>query len=227
VKPVVLITAGGKGLRAGSPIPKQFVEINGIPLLVYTVKKFTNFLNNIPVVITLPQGYEQTWKTISNSFLTNVNMFTCDGGATRFESVRNGLHLIEESLPESDLIAVHDAARPFVNMEVIKDSFETAERLGSAIPLTAISNSIRKINSNGETHAVNRSEYREVQTPQVFRAKELIKSYNQKYKESFTDDASVFEADGNKTYWVKGDPMNVKITNAHDLKLAELLLNNE
>ena len=216
---VVIIVAGGKGERMKAVVPKQFLEIKGRPILMYTLEVFHNFDPEIQIVLVLPADQIDVWKSLCKKHaFTLTHTIEC-GGSTRFHSVKNGLTAV--SIPS--LVAVHDGVRPLVSVETINACFDAASEYGTAVPVIDAIDSIRKITENGSVSA-NRSEYKFVQTPQVFDGELLIKAYRQDFSECFTDDASVVEAMGAKMHLVAGNRENIKITTEMDLILANQLM---
>jgi 2-C-methyl-D-erythritol 4-phosphate cytidylyltransferase len=214
----VIITAGGIGKRMGSEIPKQFLVIGNKPIILHTIEQFLTYDSSIELILVLPEEYVHIWEEICQKYLFTKEHQVALGGAERFHSIQNGLALVT-----GDLIAVHDAVRPLVSVDVIASSFDAAEKKGAAIPVLSISESVRKI-EHSNSFAVNRDDYKLVQTPQCFQASILQHAYQQRYSHLFTDDASVAESDGIKITLVEGNRENIKITTPHDLKLAELFL---
>lgn len=214
----VIITAGGIGKRMGSEIPKQFLVIGNKPIILHTIEQFLKYDSSIELILVLPEEYVHIWEEICQKYLFTRDHKVALGGAERFHSIQNGL-----VLATADLIAVHDAVRPLVDVDVIATCFVAAEKNGAAIPVFSISESVRKIDHD-KSFAVNRDDYKLVQTPQCFQASILQQAYQQHYSHLFTDDASVVEADGIKITLVEGNRENIKITTPHDLKLAELFL---
>jgi len=219
MKKSVIIVAGGFGSRMHSNTPKQFLNVNGSPLLFYTIRCFDSFIKGIPIILVLPEPYIDYWKSIIKKNNFNYTHLITSGGETRFQSVKNGLKLISEP----GLIAIHDGVRPLVSKETLQRVFTKAEKEGNAIPAIPINESIRKIAAEN-TEQVNREHYRLIQTPQCFHSDIIRRAYEQQYREEFTDDASVVEAMGTKIYLVEGNPENIKITRPVDLKIAEALL---
>jgi 2-C-methyl-D-erythritol 4-phosphate cytidylyltransferase len=216
---VVIIVAGGKGERMKAVVPKQFLEIKGRPILMHTLEVFRNFDPEIQIVLVLPADQIDVWKSLCKKHaFTLTHTIEC-GGSTRFHSVKNGLTAV--SIPS--LVAVHDGVRPLVSVETISACFDAASEYGTAVPVIDAIDSIRKITENGSV-SVNRSEYKFVQTPQVFDGELLIKAYRQEFSENFTDDASVVEAMGAKMHLVTGNRENIKITTEMDLILANQLM---
>lgn len=216
---VVIILAGGKGERMKAVVPKQFLEIKGRPILMHTLEVFRNFDPEIQIVLVLPADQIDVWKSLCKKHaFTLTHTIEC-GGSTRFHSVKNGLTAV--SIPS--LVAVHDGVRPLVSVETISACFDAASEYGTAVPVIDAIDSIRKVTDNGSV-SVNRSEYKFVQTPQVFDGELLIKAYRQEFSENFTDDASVVEAMGAKMHLVTGNRENIKITTEMDLILANQLM---
>lgn len=219
-KQAVIIVAGGKGERMKSETPKQFLECAGLPVLMHTIKVFWEYNNEIDIVLTLPKQHIDYWNALVKQYRFSISHRIAEGGNTRFCSVKNALDLLDKDF---GLVAIHDGVRPLVNVETIKNCFDTAEEKGNAIPVHNLSESIRKIEDNGSI-ALDRSNYKLVQTPQVFDTSILKESYKQPFSENFTDDASVVEAAGHKVYLVEGNVENIKITTPFDLTLATILL---
>jgi len=218
LKKSVIITAGGIGKRMGTELPKQFLLVKGKPIIFHTIQKFYAVDSEIEIIVVLPESSVPFWEMLCQKYLFTIEHKVVVGGEERFHSIQNGL--IETT---GDIIAVHDAVRPCVSKDVIRNCFVTAEKFGAAIPVLSISESLRKIvgeNSN----AVNREDFKIVQTPQCFKIEIIQKAYRQHYSKLFTDDASVVEADGQKINLIDGNRENIKITTPEDLKLAELFL---
>jgi len=214
----VIITAGGIGKRMGTEIPKQFLLLKGKPIILHTIEKFHAFDRSMEIIVVLPDFYIPQWEILCQKFLFTVEHKVVTGGAERFYSIQNGL--METS---GDIIAVHDAVRPCVSNEVIGNCFRAAEKFGAAIPVLSITESLRKLDGENST-AVNREDYKIVQTPQCFKTEILQTAYRQTYSKLFTDDASVVEASGQKIQLVQGNRENIKITTPEDLKLAGLFI---
>ena len=219
MKNTVIIVAGGKGLRMGGDLPKQFLPLHGKPVLMHTIEAFYKWDAEACLMIVIPQEHESYWKMLCKELNFTVPHRVVYGGETRFHSVCNGLQAIEEG-EEDSLIAVHDGVRPFVSGDVISSCFAIAETFGAAIPVIPMIESVREING-GESRPFDRNHLCIVQTPQVFRADILRKAYEQPYDERFTDDASVVEASGHPIHLVEGNHENIKITTPMDLRYAE------
>ncbi len=227
MKKYVIIVAGGKGLRMGSDLPKQFIPIAGKPVLMHTIEKFWNWNNEADIILVLPEEHQPYWKMLCKEIGCKVPHRIVTGGETRFHSVQNGLNAIRDEIDAIQgkaLIAVHDGVRPFVSEEVIENCFIKAESSGGVIPVLPIIDSIRKITNQEKSISVDRSFYYIVHTPQVFKAAELFKAYEQHFISSFTDDASVFESAGFHVELVKSNRENIKITTPFDLAIAKTLL---
>ena len=217
----VIIVAGGKGLRMGGDIPKQFVPINGMPVLMRTIEAFYAYDPQINIILVLPSAHQAYWKGLCEEYHFSIPYQLANGGETRFHSVKNGLALI----PSSDgIVGVHDGVRPFVAQSVIKECYEQAAQLQAVVPVTEVVETVRYIREDGGSETVPRDRYKLVQTPQVFTVDLLKKAYAQEYIPLFTDDASVVEHCGATVYLVKGNRENIKLTTPFDLKVAEALL---
>ncbi|SRR6056297_725076 len=221
MKRKVIIVAGGKGTRMLSETPKQFLKIGNEPVLIHTLKRFYSLSKEIEIILVLPENEITQWKKICKEYKFDIPHKLAYGGRTRFQSVENGLRNINESC----LVAVHDGVRPLVSTRTIKNAFKIASEKGNAVPAIKIEPSIRFI-TNEKNKAVDRNQYRIIQTPQVFQSNLLKKAYQQDFQDSFTDDASVVENTGVDINLVEGNPENIKITTKKDLRIAEALLNS-
>lgn len=218
----VIIVAGGKGERMQSNVPKQFLPLHGEVVLMHTIRLFFRFDPECRIIVVLPESQFSNWKELCKLYNFAIPHSISAGGATRYESVKNGLALASGD----GLIAVHDGVRPLASTETLTACFNTAGKCGTAIPVVDAIESIRKICDKGSV-AVDRSLYKLVQTPQVFEASLLKKAYEQDYSPLFTDDASVVEALGYAVELVPGNPENIKITTPGDLLIAEVLIKPE
>lgn len=217
----VIIVAGGVGSRMKSDRPKQFLDLNGLPVIVHTINAFLRYNPSIQIIIVVHKNYRSHLEGIIQKFELALASITITlGGETRFDSVKNGLKAITVT---EGLVGIHDAARPLVSTETIKVCFETAQEKGNAIPCVPVNESMRKI-SNNINQAVNRNEYRIIQTPQCFRLSQLLPAFETAYSSAFTDDATVLEAAGGQIHLVEGNNENIKITSPQDLVLAQALL---
>lgn len=219
MKKYVLIVAGGKGVRMGSDLPKQFIPLKDKPLLMHTLTAFYEWDATAELLLVLPESHQDYWRMLCRELNFHVPHTVVTGGETRFHSVQNGLNLINEP----GLVAVHDGVRPFVTPEIISACFAEAAVSGAAIPVVPIVDSLRK--REGDTSSpVDRDAYCAVQTPQVFVSALLLSAYKQPYTKAFTDDASVVEAAGGRISLVAGSKENIKVTTAADLLYAKLLV---
>ncbi|MDR1525500.1 MAG: 2-C-methyl-D-erythritol 4-phosphate cytidylyltransferase [Tannerella sp.] len=219
MKRTVIIVAGGKGVRMGGGLPKQFVPLQGKPVLMHTLAVFHQWDATAEILLVIPEEQASYWTMLCKELNCTVPHRIVYGGGTRFHSVRNGLNETEGE----GLIAVHDGVRPFVSQEVIASCFATAGAFGAAIPVVPVIESVREING-GESRPFDRNRLCVVQTPQVFRASLLRRAYEQPYQERFTDDASLVEATGHAIRLVDGNRENIKITTPADLACAAFLL---
>ena len=223
MKKNAIIVAGGSGTRLGGDLPKQFQPLNGRPVLWWSLKAFHDEDPRTKITLVLNPGYIQTWIEMFMS-LPEEDQFVhelAEGGDSRTKSVKNGIILIPAS--DDELIAVHDAARPLVTIDMIREGWETAARHGAAIPAVPVTDSLRRLSDDGSV-AVDRKDYVAVQTPQVFRASVLDGSYEKNPDAVYSDDASAVEAAGFRPVIFKGSPRNIKVTNPGDIQIASLLL---
>ena len=218
-----IILAGGKGLRMGSDIPKQFLPVGGLPVLMHTIRRFREYDASLHIILVLPKAQQDYWKRLCEKYQFDIDYAVADGGATRFHSIKNGLQLIPDE--EQGVVAVHDGVRPFPAVGVIRDCFETARQTGTAIPVIPVVETIRHLeNKVQRSKTVPRDEYRLVQTPQAFDIQLHKRAYAQEYNDGFTDDASVVESLGHPITLVNGNRENIKITTPFDLTIAEALI---
>ena len=220
IKKYAIIVAGGNGTRANTPVPKQFMKLDGKPIIMHAIGKFSEAGLNIEIIVVLNKDLISQWYELCREHNFNTEVKIIEGGENRFESVKRGLTLTGEE----GIVAVHDAARPLVSAKTIITSFKAAEMYGNAVPAIPLTDSIRQIDSS-KSIAVDRTRYCIIQTPQCFHAGILKKAYSSaEYKIHFTDDASVVEASGEKIHLVDGNPDNIKITTPRDFVIAEALL---
>ena len=212
---IALIVAGGVGNRLKKKIPKQFLTINHAPVLIHTIKQFAH-LDRIIVVI--PKNYFDLWKNLCQEYKFKIKHELVEGGGNRFFSVKNGL----ESINTNGIIIIHDGVRPFVSKKLINQSISSVKKNTGIIPTIPVTNSIRSINQK-ESKNLTRKTLHNIQTPQSFRIKDIKQAYRQPFKDSFTDDSSVFEANGGKIENIAGEECNIKITKPLDLDIANLL----
>ncbi len=220
----IIIVAGGKGLRMGTDIPKQFLPVAGKPVLMHTIERFHRYSPTLKIILVLPKAQQEYWKTLCKEYCFSIEYMLADGGETRFHSVQNGLALIPDD--EEGVVGVHDGVRPFPAVSVISKCYETARTAKAVIPVVPVVETLRHI-ASGENFSttVPRSEYALVQTPQTFDIQLLKAANRQPYTEMFTDDASVVEAYGQNITLVEGDRENIKITTPFDLQIAQCILN--
>jgi 2-C-methyl-D-erythritol 4-phosphate cytidylyltransferase len=216
-----IIVAGGKGIRMNSDLPKQFIELNGLPLLMHTFNAFHSFDSTIQYILVLPEHNIPVWKELCIKYNFNTEHKITIGGETRFHSVKNGLSLIWDE----GIVFIHDGVRPLVSSATISNCYETALEKGNALPVISQSESLREIRDNSNI-SVDRSRYFSVQTPQTFRVSLIKNAYEQPYSEHFTDDATVLESKGYAINIVEGNRQNIKITYPEDIIIAEALLKN-
>jgi 2-C-methyl-D-erythritol 4-phosphate cytidylyltransferase len=215
----VVIVAGGSGKRMGADIPKQFLNLAGRPVLMHTIERFKAFNDAIEIITVLPENQLRYWVDLQKKHSFDVPHTLVKGGLHRFISVKNGLKFVNTP----SLVAIHDGVRPFVTIDTIKRCFETAEKLGNAIPAVSPSDSLRMLTDKGSV-PINRMHVKQIQTPQVFNAELIKKAYLQEYMTEFTDDATVLEKMGEKINMVDGNRENIKITNPEDLLISSALL---
>lgn len=216
-KQSVVIVAGGKGLRAMDELPKQFRPIGGEPMLMHSIRAFHKYNKEMKIAVALPEGMQSLWARLCETYRFTVPHAVVVGGETRFHSVKNGLQEIDSDAT----VAVHDGARPFVTQQLIGRCFDAAlENRCGVIPVVDEVNSVRQLTGTG-TRILDRKQLKLVQTPQVFPAGDLKRSYGTDFDPAFTDDASVAEKWGMEIRWVEGEDTNIKITTSLDMALAE------
>ena len=213
----VIIVAGGKGLRMGSDIPKQFLPIGGRPVLMRTIERFREYSADLRIILVLPKAQQDYWRQLCRDYHFDVEYQLADGGETRFHSVQHGLALIPDDA--HGVVGVHDGVRPFPSIDVIRNCYETARTARAVIPVIPVVETLRHVTEG----TVPRGDYRLVQTPQTFDIQLLKAANRQPYNDGFTDDASVVEAYGHPITLVDGNRENIKITTPYDLKIAEVL----
>ncbi len=220
MKYYAIIVAGGSGQRMKSSIPKQFIELNGKPILMHTLEKFYSAKSSINLIVVLPKSHQSTWKTLCHKHQFTIPHQINEGGKSRFQSVKNGL----AQCSKESIIAVHDGVRPLITPDFILNIYREAESKKALIPVCPVIESIRKVDGLS-SESLDRSQYYSVQTPQCFTSELLHKAYQQEEQNTFTDDASVVEALGEKVHLFEGEDNNIKITSHIDLLLAEAILN--
>lgn len=213
----IIIVAGGKGLRMGSDIPKQFLPIGGKPVLMRTIERFHHFSEALQIILVLPKAQQAYWHGLCEQYQFDVPYLLADGGETRFHSVQHGLALIPDDA--QGVVGVHDGVRPFPAIDVIRCCYDTARTAKAVIPVTPVVETLRHITEGTKP----RGDYRLVQTPQTFDIQLLKAANRQPFSEAFTDDASVVESYGHAITMVEGNRENIKITTPFDLAIAETL----
>lgn len=244
-----IILAGGTGARAGGNLPKQFHILAGKPVLWWSLNAFRRFDPEITLVLVMHPDYCEFWSELNDSTGDPIRSILCNGGSSRLESVSNGLSAIrdivfrycqstETRLPEhadscKDVVMIHDGARPLVSGEVIGDAFSKVKEGVGVVPVTPLTDSIREIitskrNDDESAYSVmaDRSRFKAVQTPQVFMLQDLMRAYDAVDfdDKTLTDDGSVAERYGIRVVLSAGDPINIKITNPNDFRIAEALM---
>ena len=229
----IIVVAGGKGLRMGGEIPKQFLPVGGKPVLMRTLERFREYSPELRIILVLPEAQQDYWRQLCREYHFTVEHTIANGGETRFHSVKNGLALIPDDA--QGVVGVHDGVRPFVSTDVIGRCYEAARTLKAVIPVTPVVETLRYVghqtdddkstlHGNATSKNVLRSDYRLVQTPQTFTVSLLKRAYALPYTDAFTDDASVVEALGHNVSMVDGNRENIKITTPFDLVIAEALV---
>ena len=217
----IIIVAGGKGLRMGSDIPKQFLPIGGKPVLMRTLERFRAYSSALHIILVLPEAQQDYWRQLCEEYHFDVEHQIANGGQTRFHSVQNGLALVPDDA--EGVVGVHDGVRPFPSIEVIRNCYETARTAKAVIPVIPVVETVRHLEGDSSV-TVPRGDYRLVQTPQTFDIQLLKAANRQPYNDGFTDDASVVESYGHAITLVEGNRENIKITTPYDLKIAEVLI---
>jgi 2-C-methyl-D-erythritol 4-phosphate cytidylyltransferase len=219
MKRFAIITAAGTGERMQSSLPKQFMLLAEMPVLMHSIKKFDKTVDEI--IVTLPANYIDYWKKLCAEYDFHIPHSIVTGAGTRFDSIKNALEKIKD---DEALVAVHDGVRPLVSESLIENIFTAAEKNSNAVPFIPLSESIRSIDGEKNSH-IDRKKFVSIQTPQCFRLSSLRKAYAQKFSESFTDDATAVEsATGEKIFLVEGEKENIKITTSSDFDYCESLM---
>jgi 2-C-methyl-D-erythritol 4-phosphate cytidylyltransferase len=219
MKKYAVIVAGGTGTRMGTTLPKQFLLLRDKPVLYYSIKAFLDAFDDLEVILVLPVDHVGTGQEIIDAYFDKEKVHITEGGDTRFQSVKNGLQLIQQE----SIIFVHDAVRCLVSRQLINRCYESALATGSAIPAIASKDSVRLVTEDGND-AMDRNKVMLVQTPQTFHSKILLPAFQIDYKDKFTDEATVAEAFGLKVTLVEGEENNIKITRPVDMLMAERIL---
>jgi 2-C-methyl-D-erythritol 4-phosphate cytidylyltransferase len=216
-----IIVAGGKGTRMGASIPKQFLPVNGLPVLMQTIKRFKECGDGLEIILVLPKEQHEYWYELCKKHRFTSAYTVAEGGETRFHSVRSGLAMIPDDA--EGIVGVHDGVRPFPSVEVIRNCYETARTAKAVVPVIPVVETLIHIDGQGNSETVPRDSYRLVQTPQAFDIQLLKRAYKQPYQDSFTDDASVVDSIGQEITLIDGNRENIKITTPFDLRMARIL----
>ncbi len=217
-----IIVAGGSGLRVAAEIPKQFLELNGLPVLMHSINAFHHSSYKPRIVVAMNNSFLNDWRSLCNKYAFNVPHTVVPGGAQRFDSVKSAL----ESIPDDAIVAVHDGVRPLINQSLIDLVFKTATEKSNAVPAVKSRDSLRQL-SKGGSQSIDRDTILIVQTPQAFESNQLKIAYEQEYQQNFTDDASVVENGGTEINLVEGNHANIKLTYKEDFLIAEAFLNKK
>lgn len=215
-----LIVAGGKGTRINSAMPKQFLDLNGLPILIHTLNAFVRYSSSISIILVLPADDIETWNQLSKKHNVTIPIILQSGGDTRFQSVKRGL----EKIQGDGLVAIHDGVRPLISEDIIGASFRLAAVHKTAVAAVRLKESIRMTDKDA-TKAMDRSKFRLIQTPQTFDVALIRKAYEIREDPGLTDDASVAEKAGHIISLFEGSYENIKITTSEDLVVAAALLN--
>ena len=221
MKHYAIIVAGGTGTRMQSAVPKQFLLLNDLPVLMHTILAFTQSAIKPDIILVLPAAYHDYWKELCLTYQFDSPHLLVTGGETRFHSVKNGLDQILDD--DGTLVAVQDAVRPLTSSHIIETSYQYAQQHGSAVTAVKSRDSVRQL-INGRSVSLLRDQIYLIQTPQTFKSGLLKKAYEQPYSEHFTDDASVVEQYGAEIHLTEGSHQNIKITFPEDIAIAEFLL---
>ncbi len=220
MRKAALLVAGGKGTRMGGAIAKQYLPIGGKPILMRTLEVFYKYDAQIDLILVIPATDFDYWNQLCKTYNFTLPHHLVAGGESRFQSVRNGLKELANSI---ELVAIHDGVRPFVSQEVISKSFQVAIDSGSAIAVVPLKDSIRRLNETGESFFQERQFFRLVQTPQTFQVGKIKKAFEVDESDKFTDDATVYEHQGWQVTLIPGNLENIKITTPEDMRYAEFL----
>ncbi len=220
MKKFVVIVAGGSGTRMGGNVPKQFIEIGGLPVLMHTIRQFYECGDTFHIILVLPAEQIPVWKELCLKHDFFIKHQLVEGGSTRFQSVKNALKTVEND----GLVAIHDGVRPFVSVKTIVKSFEVAQISGNAVAAVKLKDSIRITDEKGDSKAIDRNKCYLIQTPQTFRSSLIKKAFEIRESPDFTDDATVLERLGEKINLIDGSYQNIKITTPEDLIFANAFL---
>ncbi len=218
---IAVIVAGGVGRRMGNVVPKQFLLLNGKPLLWYTIDSFLRAYADMQVVLVLPKEHLAKGRQIADTFSIGREINITEGGETRYHSVHNGLKFVQGEA----VVFVHDGVRCLISVPLIHRCYNQALQTGSAVPAVSGTDSIRIVNGTGH-YVEDRQHVRIIQTPQTFLSSIILPAFEQPYSEAFTDEATVVEAHGTQVYLTEGEYDNIKITRPIDLVVAEHIISD-
>lgn len=224
-----IIVAGGTGTRMKTKLPKQFLPLRGVPIIVHTLGRFLDFDEALKIVLVLHAESVKLWEDLAMHYFSEEELKDrikcCSGGVERTSSVFNGLMTLEEWLDDPDdcVVAIHDAVRPFVTHEMLEEVYTKGEIHGAAVCCVPVKSSVREVTPEG-SRSVERSRFLHVQTPQTFQLKKLLWAYSQRPHDDFTDDASLYEEMGGKVIIAQGSYDNLKLTTPEDIFVAENIL---
>ncbi len=222
MKKAVIIVAAGSGSRMGGKLPKQYLQLQGRPLIIHTLERFQRFDPEMKLVVVLAPAHKELWEQVVASYEIAEGVTLAPGGPTRYDSVKSGLNLIDKET----LTGIHDAVRPLVSQDTLIRCYDAALRKGSGIPVVEMDESVRMLDAEGGSVHMDRSSLKRVQTPQVFRSDRIKQAYQQAYISAFTDDASVYETVYGAPTLVEGNRENIKLTTPADMQLAQVLIDS-
>ncbi len=224
----VVIVAGGAGTRMKSEVPKQFLPLGDVPILVHTVKRFLRYAPHMQAVLVLPADHRGAWEEAATAFLQpeeSARVVLQDGGATRTLSVEAGLaSLASRVIPAETLVAIHDGVRPLITTDVLDRAYQSARQYGASVSCVQVKSSMREQTAPGQSHPVDRDRYWHVQTPQTFLLSSIQSAFAQRTHDQFTDDASLYQTYIGEVAICEGSYDNLKVTTPEDLFVAEALL---
>ena len=224
-KKFLVVTAGGMGTRMGGPVPKQFMELEGKPILRLTLERFLEAEPDLQIITVLPETHIPTWRQYCLQANFRCPQRLVKGGFTRFHSVKNAL----EFVPDGALVAVHDGVRPLLSVARIRELFEKAQTVPALIPVMPVTDTLKVLEKKADGtlsatgQPIDRSRIYGAQTPQIFYSEGLKKAYTQGFDTLFTDDASVAERYQIPLTFTEGERLNIKITTPSDLDIARAL----
>lgn len=217
----VIITAGGIGKRMGHPIPKQFIELAGKPLLMHSISRFKDALPHCQLILTLPADWIEEWEKLCGDHQFEIEHQIVSGGVERYDSINNAIEVTK-----GELIMVHDGVRPLVSQDTILRCLDGLKEYQAVVPIIELKDSVRELTSDTTSRSVDRSKYVLVQTPQCFTRELFLRAYNQPFDRLITDDASLVERLGEHVHLVQGNLENIKITTVNDLVVGEAYLSS-